>query len=136
MENILVLNYKKTEPHLRLWRVNNACNCKYDKLYIYSTVGCKPLIGCFTRMFTVSAISNARDYRSSTVSTVFESRKGFGFPNSCRKTVPSTVRGPAPSNARSPILVLVLCTKTPDEFDHRSRDLLQSSDSGLILSTK
>jgi len=43
------------------------CNCKYNNLY--STVGGKPLLGCLTRMFTVSAISNARDYRSSTVST-------------------------------------------------------------------
>src|SRR6218665_935631 len=48
---------------------NCNCNCKYDKLY--STVGGKPLLGCFTRTFTVSAISNTRDYRSSTVSTVF-----------------------------------------------------------------
>ena len=48
---------------------NCNCNCKYDKLY--STVGGKPLPGCFTRMFTVSTISNARDYRSSTVSTIF-----------------------------------------------------------------
>jgi len=39
-------------------------------------------------MFTVNAISNARDYQ--VVSTAFESRKGFGFPNSCRKTVPGT----------------------------------------------
>jgi len=53
---------------------------KYDKLF--STVGGKPLLGCFARMFTVSAISNARDYQSSTLST--------GFSNSCRKTVPST----------------------------------------------
>ena len=43
------------------------------------------------------------------------------------------VRGPATSKARSPILVLALGTKTSDEFDDRSRDLLQSSDSGLIL---
>src|SRR6218665_3835547 len=67
---------------------NCNCNCKYDKLY--STVGGKPLLGCFTRTFTVRAISNTRDHRSSTVSTVFESRKGVGFPNSCRKTVPGT----------------------------------------------
>src|SRR6218665_877473 len=46
------------------------------------------------------------------------------------------VRGPAISKARSPILVLVTRTKTSDEIDDRSRDLLQSSDSGLILSTK
>src|SRR6218665_3117181 len=45
------------------------CNCKYYKLY--STFGGKTLLGCFTRTFTVSAISNTRDYRSSTVSTVF-----------------------------------------------------------------
>src|SRR6218665_3609491 len=45
------------------------CNCKYDRLY--STVGGKPLLGCFTRMFIVSAMSNARDYQLSTVSTVF-----------------------------------------------------------------
>src|SRR6218665_2406230 len=32
---------------------NCNCNCKYDKLY--STVGGKPLLGCFTRTFTVSA---------------------------------------------------------------------------------
>src|SRR6218665_2438575 len=44
------------------------------------------------------------------------------------------VRGPATSKARSPILVLVLGTKTSDEFDDRSRDLLQLSDGGLILS--
>src|SRR6218665_1588731 len=47
------------------------------------------LPGCVTRMLTASAITNARDYQSSTVSTVFESMKGFGFPNkiySCRKT--------------------------------------------------
>src|SRR6218665_1372383 len=43
------------------------------------------------------------------------------------------VRGPATSKARSPILVLVLGTKTSDDFDDRSRDLLQSSDSGLIF---
>src|SRR6218665_3505150 len=46
------------------------------------------------------------------------------------------VRGPATSKARSPVLVLVVGTKTSDEFDDRSRDLLQSSDSGLILSAK
>ena len=57
----------------------------------------------------------------------FESRKGFGFP-----TVPRT------SNLKGLIahLVLVLGMKTSDEFDDRSRDLLQSSDSGLISSTK
>ena len=51
--------------------MNSNCNSnyKYDKLY--STVGGKPLLGCFTKTFTVSAISNTRDYRSSTVSTVF-----------------------------------------------------------------
>jgi|SRR6218665_3597215 len=48
----------------------------------------------------------------------FEIRKGFGFPNSCRKTVPG-IRGPAISKARSPILVLVPGTKTSDEFDDR-----------------
>src|SRR6218665_998288 len=42
------------------------------------------------------------------------------------------VRGPATSKARSPIFVLVLGTKTSDEFDDRSRDLLQSSDSGSV----
>src|SRR6218665_3571982 len=46
-----------------------ALDCKYDNSY--STVGSKPLLGCFTRMFIVSAISNARDYKSSTVSTAF-----------------------------------------------------------------
>ena len=56
----------QTEIASERWR---DCNCKYDKLY--STVGGKSLLGCFTRMFTVSAISNARDYRSSTVSTAF-----------------------------------------------------------------
>src|SRR6218665_720968 len=40
---------------------NCNCNCKYGKLY--STVGGKPLLRCFTRMFTVSALSNARDCR-------------------------------------------------------------------------
>src|SRR6218665_721922 len=45
------------------------CNCKYNKLY--STAGGKPLLGCFTRTFTVSAISNTLDHRSSTVSTAF-----------------------------------------------------------------
>src|SRR6218665_2865174 len=35
------------------------------------------------------------------------------------------VRGPATSKARSPILVLVPGTKTSDEFDNRSRDLLR-----------
>ena len=44
--------------------VNCNCNCKYDKLY--STVGGKPLLGCFTKTFTVSAISNARDHLSIT----------------------------------------------------------------------
>src|SRR6218665_3070354 len=44
------------------------------------------------------------------------------------------VRGPATSKARPPIFVFVLGTKTSDDFDDRSRDLLQSSDSGLILS--
>jgi len=44
---------------------------------LYSTVGGKPLLGCFTRTFTVSAISNARDYRSSTVSTVFWKQEGL-----------------------------------------------------------
>ena len=72
-----------------LW-LGYYCNCNYDNLY--STIGGKPLLGCFTRMFTVSAISNAQDYRSGTVSTVFESRKGFNFPNSCRKT--SDLKGP------------------------------------------
>ena len=49
----------------------------------------------------------------------FESRKGFGFPNSCRKTVPS-IRGPATSKSRSPILVLVHGMKTSDDFDAAS----------------
>ena len=75
----------RTPKLVRLFVYALNCNCKYDKLY--STVSGKPLLGCFTRMFTVSEISNAWDYRSSTVSTVFESRKGFGFPNSCRKYV-------------------------------------------------
>src|SRR6218665_1165157 len=46
-----------------------CCNCKYDNLY--STVGGTTLLGCFTRMLAVSSITNAQDYRSSTVSTVF-----------------------------------------------------------------
>ena len=46
------------------------------------------------------------------------------------------VYGLATSKARSPILVFVPGTKTSDEFDDRSRDLLQSFDSGLILSAK
>src|SRR6218665_1720219 len=46
-----------------------SCKCEI----LYSTIGGKPLLGYFTRMFTVSAISNSRDYRSSTVSTAFES---------------------------------------------------------------
>src|SRR6218665_1704429 len=40
--------------------LTRALDCKYDNSY--STVGSKPLLGCFTRMFIVSAISNARDY--------------------------------------------------------------------------
>ena|SRR6218665_1182475 len=62
----------------------------------------------------------------------FESRKGFGFPNSFRKTVPDT----RISKARSPILVLVLRTETSNDFDDHSRDLLQSVDSWLILSNQ
>jgi len=38
---------------------------------LYNPVGGKPLLGCFTRMFTVREISNAQDYQSSIVSTVF-----------------------------------------------------------------
>src|SRR6218665_3492950 len=112
---------------------NCNCNCKYDKLY--TPVGGKPLLGCFTRTFTVSAISNTRDYRSSTVSTVFF-KAGRVLVSRIVAGRLVQVRGPATSKARSPILVLVLGTKTSDEFDDRSRDLLQSSDSGLILSAK
>src|SRR6218665_2987865 len=87
-------------------------------------------------MFTISAISNARDYQLSTVSTVFLSRKGlvFGFPNSFRKTVP----GSWISNLKGPIghFSLGSCHETSDDCDDRSRDLLQSVDSGLILSTE
>src|SRR6218665_3883853 len=64
------------------------CNCKYDKLY--STVAGKPLLGCFTRTFTVSAISNFVITDQVQFQLFFESRKGFGCPNSCRKAVPST----------------------------------------------
>src|SRR6218665_1962682 len=104
------------------------CNCKYDKLY--STVGGKPLLGCFTRTFTVCAKSNTRDYQSSTVSTAL--RTGRALVSRIVAGRLFQVRGPATSKARSPILVLVLGTKTSDEFDDRSRDQLQSSDSGLI----
>ena len=89
-------------------------------------------------MFTISisAISNARHYKSSTVSTVFE-RNGFSFPNSFRKTVPGTWA----SNLKGPIAHFSLGSwheNTADDFDERSRDLLQSDsfDSSLILSTK
>src|SRR6218665_3183994 len=80
--------------------LHRNCNWKYDNLY--STVGCKPLLGCFTRMFTDIAITNVRDYRSSrpTVSTAFVSRKGCGFQSSCRKTVPSAWT----SNLKNPIV--------------------------------
>src|SRR6218665_3867984 len=57
--------YWNVVRYLGYFDCNCNCNCKYDKLY--STVGGKPLIGCFTRTFTVSAISNTRDYRSSTL---------------------------------------------------------------------
>ena len=43
----------------RSYNITCNCNCKYDNLY--STVGGKPLLGCLTKMFTNSAISNARD---------------------------------------------------------------------------
>ena len=46
------------------------------------------------------------------------------------------VRGPAISKAQLPILVLVVGTKTSNDFYDRCRDLLQSLDSGQILSTK
>jgi len=67
----------------------------------------------------------------------FESRKGFAFPNSFRKTVP----GMWTSNLKGPIAHFSLGSwheksKTSDDFDDRSRDLLQSVDSGLILSAK
>ena len=42
------------------------------------------------------------------------------------------VGGLATSKGRSPILILVLGTKTSDEFDEGNRDLLQSSDSRLM----
>ena len=56
-----------------------VCMCKYVCIYVYVNMTIfipplfcgKPLLGCFTRMFTISAISNARDYQSSTVSTDF-----------------------------------------------------------------
>ena len=54
-----VLSAKFSDDLLVIEIVNCNCNCKYDKLY--STVGGKPLLGCFTRTFTVSAISNTRD---------------------------------------------------------------------------
>ena len=75
---------------------------------MYSTVSGKPLLGCFTRMFSVSATSNALDYWSSTIQLFFESRKSFSFPNSCR----GQVRGPATCNqihyVSSVILVMVV----------------------------
>src|SRR6218665_1284235 len=108
------------------------CNCKYDKLY--STVGGKPLLGCFTRTFTVSAISNARDHRSSSFNCFLKAGGVLVARIVAGRLF--QVRGPATSKARSPILVLVLGTKTSAEFDDRSRDLLQSFDSGLILSAK
>src|SRR6218665_2095850 len=55
------------------------CNCKYDKLY--STVGGKPLLGCFPRTFTVSAISNTRDHRSSTDQVHFLCSFSLFFPS-------------------------------------------------------
>src|SRR6218665_3605583 len=112
---------------------NCNCNCKYDNLY--STVCGKPLLGCFTRMFTVSAITNARDYQSSTVSNAF-CKAGRVLVSRIVAGRLFQVRGPATPNARLPILVFVPGTKISDEFDDRSRDLLQSSDSSLILSTK
>jgi len=56
----------------------------YDDLY--SIIRSTPFLGCLQdcSVFTISAISNAWDYRESTVLTVFEGRKDFG----CRKTVP------------------------------------------------
>jgi len=67
-------------------------------------------------------------------STAFESSKGFGSRIVAGRLF--QVRGPATWKAWSPILVFVPGTKTSDEFDDRSRDLLQSFDSGLILSVK
>ena len=65
---------------------------------LFSTVSGKPCLRCFTGMFTVGAISNARDYRESTVLTVFGRQEGFGFMNGCKKTVlgmwTSCVKGP------------------------------------------
>ena len=93
---------------------------QFDMLYddLYSTIGGKPLLGCFTRMFTVSAISNARGITNQVqFQLFFESRKGFGFPNSFRKTGPGTWT----SNLKGTIahLVLVLGTKTSDDLDDR-----------------
>src|SRR6218665_1465952 len=67
---------------------NCNCNCKYDKLY--STVGGKPLLGCFTErslsvLYLILGFTDQVQFQ-----LFFESRKGFGFPNSCRKTVPGT----------------------------------------------
>jgi len=66
----------------------------------------------------------------------FGKQEGFWFPKIIVAGRLFQVRGPVTSKARSPILVLVLGTKTSVEFDDHSRDLLQSSDSGLIFSTK
>jgi len=56
-------NYSKAlSTPARLKRAVRDCNgnCKYDDLY--SIIISKPLLGCFTGRFTVSAISNAQDY--------------------------------------------------------------------------
>src|SRR6218665_1232785 len=87
-------------------------------------------------MFTVNAITNARDYRSSTVSTVFlKAGRVLVSRIVAGRLFQVGLRGPATSQARSPILVFVPGTKTSDEFDDGRRNLLQSSDISLILST-
>src|SRR6218665_2841967 len=87
-------------------------------------------------MYTDRAISNARPGLPIKYSFNWFLKAGMVLVS---RIVPGRlfqVRGPATSKARSPILVLVPGTKTSDDFDDRSRDLLQSCDSGLILPTK
>src|SRR6218665_2356967 len=110
------------------------CNCKYDKLY--STAGGKPWhfkdasqersLSALYRMLVITDQVQFQLFLKAGRVLVSRIVAGRLF----------QVRGPATSKARSPILVLVLGTKTSDDFDDRSRDLLQSSDSGLILSAK
>src|SRR6218665_69782 len=96
--------------------------CKYNNLY--STVGGKPLQGCFTRaQYLMLGITDQVQFQ-----LLFESRKGFGFPTSCRKTVQSTLTSDLSSSSKPAIGYSSIILPHPFfTLPHFSSPVLQAS---------